>query len=106
MSRILRLLALLLALAVLAPAQQPPTPTQGASLDLQGYLAELDRWSAAAARLKAHPEEAVALRKSLPRAWSVTLDGQDFSVPTDWLHNTLNSLESNHWLAGDYSEEM
>jgi len=83
------------------------TPHAGpATLDLAKYLAELDRWSAATARLERHPEEAAQLENDLPDSWSVTIDGEHFSVPTDWLRQTLVSLEANHWLAGDYSKEI
>jgi len=77
-----------------------------AAFDLTGYLKELDRWSAAAARLKQHPEEAGPLEKNLSDAWSVVIEGEHYSVPTDWLRETLSSLEQNHWLADDYAKEI
>lgn len=77
-----------------------------APLNLQNYLAELDRWSGEAANLRAHPEHAESLRRSLPDAWQVTAQGQHFVVPTAWLRMTLDSLKVNHWLARDYSIEM
>ncbi|HLY60347.1 MAG TPA: DUF4129 domain-containing protein [Terriglobia bacterium] len=93
----------------LCPAKGNPEQTNSpanAPLSLQNYLAELDRWSAAAGDLKEHPEHAEALRKSLPDAWQVDVRGQHFAVPTAWLRMTLDSLKANHWLAGDYSLEI
>ena len=52
------------------------------SYDLQGYTAELERWSALASRLEDHPEQAGALRKQLPDSWSVAVQEQRFSVST------------------------
>lgn len=87
-------------------AQTPANTPAGAAYDLKNYLAELDRWSAETAALKEHPENAAALRNSLPTAWQVSARGQHFPVPTTWLRQTLDSLEVNHSLAGDYSKEM
>ncbi len=97
-----------------ATAQKTPrgdisaaTPHAGsATLDLAQYLAELDRWSAAAARLEQHPEEAAQLEKNLPASWSVTVNGEYFSVPTTWLRQALVSLQANNWSASDYSKEI
>jgi len=75
-------------------------------LDLNAYLTELDRWRKAAERLQTHPDEAGALKGRLPRSWPVSTHGQRFSVPTDWLSQTLGSLESNPSLARDYSQEI
>jgi len=87
-------------------AQTPPDVPAANAYDLKSYLAELDRWSGEAAALKEHPEHAAELRKSLPDAWQVYARGQHFAVPTTWLRQTLDSLNENHWLAGDYSKEM
>jgi hypothetical protein len=81
-------------------------PAGAATLDLALYLAELDRWSAAAARLKQRPEDATQLERDLPKCWLVTIHGERFSVSTDWLRKTLVSLEGSRWLANDYSEEI
>src|SRR5439155_26914587 len=90
-SRLLARLAMAALLALIASgpeasatAQKTPrrgtsaaTPHAGsATLDLAKYLAELDRWSAAAARLEQHPEEAAQLEKDLPDSWSVTVNGE------------------------------
>src|SRR2546422_1498660 len=113
-SRLLARLAMAALLALIEPgaeasatAQKTPrgdtsaaTPhPRSATLDLAQYLAELDRWSAAAARLEQHPEEAAQLEKDLPDSWSVTSDGEHFSVPTDWLRQTdrkSTRLNSSH----------
>jgi hypothetical protein len=62
-------------------------------MDLSGYLAALDRWSAASRRLKGHPEEAAELQETVPKAWPVKIDGQLYVVPADWLSSTLESFE-------------
>ena len=93
-------------LASLAAAQERAQPQPEAPLNLNQYLAELDRCSKAAKALEQHPEQAADLRKTLPGAWQVTIRGEQFSVPTAWLSLTLNSLQVNHWLARDYSNEI
>jgi Domain of unknown function (DUF4129) len=87
-------------------SQTQPGAHAAIAYDLKSYLAELDRWSGEAAALKENPEHAAALIKSLPAEWDVNIRGQRFSVPTNWLRRTLDSLNENHWLAGDYSKEM
>ncbi len=72
-----------------------PAPT----FDLKGYVAELDRWSVVAARLRQYPQQAAGLKKDLPETWQVTVDGQRFSVSTEWLRDDLNSLGLNPSLA-------
>jgi hypothetical protein len=94
-----------------ATAGKVPAPPAGVSnplpfFDLKGYVAELDRWSAAASRLKLHPEEATDLAKNLPATWPVTVDGQHYSVSTAWLGDSLASLHSKPWLADRYTREM
>ena len=63
-------------------------------VDTSGSLAELDRWSAAAKIIKDQPEQAAAYRKALPRAWPVSVRGQQFEVPTDWLAKDLDSIHT------------
>ncbi len=87
------LLALAFLLASSGSAQERQAPADRAPLDRSGYLAELDAWGAAADRLREHPEEAPKLRQALPRAWSVTLDGQPFEIPTRWLDFALESVQ-------------
>ena len=77
-----------------------------ATLDLHAYLAELDRWSSAAAKLKGAPEQAANLRRLVPNSWKVTICDEQFEVPAEWLRDTLISLETNHQLAADYSSEI
>lgn len=45
--------------------------------------------------MKVNPGDAAALRKQLPPAWSVTVDGQRIDVPTDWLRKELEDIEKN-----------
>jgi hypothetical protein len=92
------------ALSVRESANAPKPDQQ--RLDVTAYVLELDRWSAAAERLRTHPDEASALEKGLPRSWTVTLRGQNFSVPTDWLRKTLDSLRSDRASAAGYSKEI
>ena len=65
--------------AITKPSESstPPAP-----LDLPGYIAELERWSASADRLRDHPEKADALRTQLPDSWLVVVEEQRFSVST------------------------
>lgn len=88
-------LCLLLAATVCARGRSTtsaPPAANGATLDLSGYLAALDRCSAAAARLKEHPAEAVTLKQSLPASWSVTAEGERFDVSTGWLRQDLDAF--------------
>jgi hypothetical protein len=73
-------------------AESSRSPSNTAMLDLPGYLAVLDRCSAAAARLEEHPAEAAALRNSLPGSWSITIGGQTFDVSADWLREKLDAF--------------
>ena len=85
----------------------PATVAKPASiLDLRGYIAELDRWSEAAARLSRQPQEAATLEKELPESWQVNVDGQTFSVSTGWLRDDLRSIQSNRGLAPPISKQI
>ncbi len=77
-----------------------------AQLDVQSYLSELGRWSASAERLREHPEEAAALRETLPAQWSVSVQEQQFQVPTRWLHDALDKLAKNPKTAHDVSADI
>ncbi len=105
MKRIL-FLALFLSQIVPASAQQVSTPISRAPLDLKAYLGELERWSAAARTLKDHPEEATALRKELPQAWSIRMGEQHFEVSTQWVDSILDSIGNNPRSAGINSRQM
>jgi hypothetical protein len=72
------------------PAAEPQAGS--ATLDLQSYTSELERWSASAGRLRDHPKEAAALRKKLPVSWTVTVGGQRFVVSTQPLGAALEQL--------------
>jgi hypothetical protein len=92
-----------LALGVLmmpAASADPSVP-----LDLQGYEAELERWSASAARLSAHPEEAASLRQHLPGHWDVVSKGEHYEVSTTWLGTALDQLSKDPKLAAATAQE-
>jgi tetrahydromethanopterin S-methyltransferase subunit G len=93
MKRLLLTGWMILALASAALPQEAGTP-QDLPQGLKNYLAELDRWSAAAKIIKDQPEQAAAYRKALPRAWPVSVRGQQFEVPTDWLAKDLDSIHT------------
>jgi hypothetical protein len=93
MKRLLIAGLMILSLASLAAPQEAGT-SQSPPRGLKNYLAELDRWSAAAKIIKDQPEQAAAYRKALPRAWPVSVRGQQFSVPTDWLAEDLESIHA------------
>lgn len=97
---------LILSLATCARARQAANTNPPATLDLQGYTAELARWSASASRLRLHPDEAAALRKQLPDHWTVAVEEQRFMVSTKWLGNALANLAANPRLATETSQEM
>jgi hypothetical protein len=75
-------------------------------LDLQGYVAELEKYSAAAGRLKDHPEDAAALQRELPRQWVVTTGGQSYRVSTDWLRERLDAVRSGRGHPSEFSREL
>ena len=83
----------LLAFTPLRVDAHPDRVRQELPLDVRGYLAELDRWEAACAKLSDHPEAASDLRDSLPESWPVEVDGQVFVVPANWLAANLESLQ-------------
>jgi hypothetical protein len=93
-------------LGAMAAAQEQTNPPLQPSLDIHQYDAELDRWSDLAKSLEQHPEQAAALRNTLPGAWRVNIRGEQYSASTEWLRSTLSSLQVNHWLAGDYAREI
>lgn len=97
----LAILFLTLAPGVLARQSASSTP-----LDLQGYAAELGRWSASASRLRDHPEEAATLRRQLPDHWKVAIDEQRFVVSTKWLGDMLDRLAASPNSAIEISEEI
>jgi hypothetical protein len=106
MTRILLLTIWFLPFALSAPAGQGANASPPAPLDLQGYEAQLVRWSASAHRLGEHPEEAGALRKQLPDHWSVAVQDQRFQVSTIWLAAALDRLAADPKLAKDMSQEV
>src|SRR5260370_3544817 len=61
-------------------------------LDFNTYRAELDRISQAASRLEDYPEEAQALRDSLPKKWTVSDQGTSYEVSTTRLAEDLDQL--------------
>jgi len=98
----------LLFLAALTPARLEALPPQTSArpMNLSGYLAELDRWAAASRRLKDHPEEAAELRRALPEAWSVKVEGQLYVVPAGWLGSTLAAFEKDPKSAAENSGKI
>jgi hypothetical protein len=91
--------------AYCARPAETSSPSQG-PLDLQGYVAELEEYSAAAGRLKDHPEDAAGMQRDLPRQWVVTAGGQSYAVPTDWLRERLDALRSGRGHPSDISREL
>ena len=76
------------------------------SFDLRDYIAELERWSALASRLEAHPEQAGALRKQLPDSWSVAVQEQRFSVSTRPLGEALDRMVRDPSTAARSAQEI
>ena len=81
-------------------ARRPQTP------GLENYLAELDRWSAAARVVRDQPQQAAAFRKTLPGAWSASIQRQHFEVSTAWLGEDLKSIEDKPATAAVISAEI
>lgn len=106
MRRTLVFVPLLIALAAPAQAQKNTAASNQAPLDLTSYLAQIDSWSAAIARVKEHPEEASALRNGLPKAWSVSIGCQHFEVSTQWFDSELASVEKDPRVAPEASGRM
>jgi len=87
-----------------ATSPTPPTatadrasagPPAAGGLDLAGYIQALDRLRPAVEGLSAHPQDAAALRGSLPHSWNVEVSGQRYDVSTGWLAAQLTRIESN-----------
>ena len=77
----------------MAEANEPAA--NPAVLDLPAYVSELNRWGAALGQVKQNPGEAATLRRQLPPAWSVSVEGQRYEVPTQWLREELEAIEKN-----------
>ncbi|PYX94432.1 MAG: hypothetical protein DMG67_01540 [Acidobacteria bacterium] len=61
-------------------------------IGLDTYRAELDRLSQAVTAMQEHPEEARALRDSLPKKWTVSDQGTSYEVSTARLADDLDQL--------------
>jgi hypothetical protein len=95
--------------AAQARAAQAPATFQKTALDVDQYIAELESKSAAAGRLKDHPDEAARLLAQLPAEWVVTArgsGGQTYSIPTAWLRSRIGALDSDHSRAAEISGEL
>ncbi len=80
--------------AIPASAQQPaPAGSQRLELDLPAYSASLEQWLSGAAGLEARPEEAGALRQSLPESVSVQVREGRVEVSTEWLRASVAEFE-------------
>ena len=88
-------------------ARTPISPGESkSSYDLQGYIAELERWSALAGRLENHPDQAGALRKQLPDSWSVEVQQQRFNVSTRPLGDGLDRIVRDPSAAARSAQEI
>ncbi len=86
-----------------------PVPRDGRtseSYDLQGYIAELERWSALASRLEDHPDQAAALRQQLPDSWPVVVQEQRFSVSTRPLGEAIDRMVRDPGAAARSAQEI
>lgn len=82
-----------------AAAQVKPSATGRSvrvpeTLDLAAYRQTLDQLRSAVEGLSSRPQDAGALRRSIPRAWNVETRSQHFEVSTEWLDGSLTRLES------------
>lgn len=63
-------------------------------LELDSYVAELERWAAAVADTRLSSRHLSNLRQSLPRTWWVKLEDEPMAISTDWLRVALETWES------------
>ncbi len=105
MKRLLLAGLMILSLGSLVVPQETGT-SQSLPQGLKNYLAELDRWSATAKVIKDQPDQAAAYRKALPRAWPVSVRGQQFAVPTEWLGEDLDSIHEKPATAASICNEI
>jgi hypothetical protein len=98
--------ALLLSLTTvgISPGQSS-SPAQR-SLDIGQYVAELKSDSAAARRLKDHPEEAAALEERLQPEWVVAAGAETYAVHSDWLREQMKTLASDPSRADEISGRL
>ncbi len=94
-----------------ARAQQPAAAgPQRLELDLPAYSASLERWRSGAAGLEAHPQEAGALRQSLPESVSVQVREGRVEVSTEWLRASVAEFERDpakrKQVAGDIQQRL
>ena len=82
------LIAVLLAAASAAGAQESPRP-----LSLAEYSTELQRVESQVRELSAQPDHAEMLRQELPESWSVEAGERKVSVRTDFLRNALAEFQ-------------
>ena len=87
--------ALNVLLAVKAGAQVAGSGSVAATkLDLKGYIAEIDRVSAAVASV-ANRKDAEELKASIPAQWTVEQDGISYVVPTRELSDGITAVGEN-----------
>jgi len=87
--------ALNVLLAVKAGAQVAGgAPVAAEKLDLKGYIAEIDRVSAALESVT-NPKDAEQLKASIPAQWTVEQDGISYVVPTRELTDGITALGAN-----------
>ena len=92
-ARVFACFALLSSLGVPALLKANEPGVSPTVLDLPAFVSELNRWGEVLGRVKGNPGEAAALRRELPPAWSVKVDGQRIEVPTEWLREELAAIE-------------
>ena len=80
-------------LSAVVLGQQKPAAVAAEALTLPAYAQEIDRWTQALELLKAHPENAAALREQLPPSWPVAVGAERIEVSTDWLQSGLDAVE-------------
>ena len=73
-------------------AASAAAPDASTSVDVRGYIADLQNWSEGVAQLAAHPESAGAVRRSVPLKLEVRDGGQRFQISNAWLVMALA-----HW---------
>jgi hypothetical protein len=91
---------LILSLTILASfspgvfCQSSDSPAGQKTLDMQGYIAELDRCSAVLNNPGKDPAAFRKLRVTLPTQWTVQAGEQRYTVSTDWLEDALAIMGS------------
>lgn len=80
--------------AAMAAVAQAPAATRPPSTPMSGsqFAAELQNWQYRVDQVASSPEQAAAVKATVPQKWTVTREGQTIDVPDDWLVDDLGKV--------------